>query len=143
MYEELLARVPLFQELAHRELRWLGDACREREYTAGQVLVRQGGGSVGLVVVVAGSVRVTERAADGIEHELGRLEAGAIWGETALLEEAPCPVTLTALEPTQVIVLPIWDFRTTLRESPDLAIHLLAVLSRRLHEGPPGERQES
>ena len=132
MYEELLAGVPLLQELSHRELTWLGDACRERDYAPDAVLARQGGGSLGLVLVVAGSVRLTQRQDDGADRDLGRLTPGAVWGEAALLEEAPCPVTLTAVETTRAVVLPIWDFRTTLREYPDLANHLLAMLSRRL-----------
>jgi CRP-like cAMP-binding protein len=130
MYENLLGHVSLFHDLARRELLWLGDACRERDYLRGQVLMQQGGG--GLVLVVAGSVRVSEGGDDGTERELGRLDPGAVWGEMTLLEEVSYPVTLTALTDTHVVVLPAWDFRTTLREYPDLAIHLLAVLSRRL-----------
>ena len=40
--------------------------------------------------------------------------------------------TITAIEPTRALVLPIWDFRLTLRDFPDLAIHLIAILGLRL-----------
>jgi hypothetical protein len=38
-----------------------------------------------------------------------------------------------------VLALPIWDFRLTLRDVPDLAIHLIAILGQRLRssERPP------
>jgi CRP/FNR family transcriptional regulator, cyclic AMP receptor protein len=131
MYEELLARVPLFQDLSRRELAWLDDACRERDYTPGEVLARQGG--VGLLIVVEGSARITQHPEYPAETELeiGRLGPGAVWGESALLEDARGTATVTAIEPTRAVVLPIWDFHLTLRAYPDLAIHLLVALSRR------------
>jgi CRP/FNR family transcriptional regulator, cyclic AMP receptor protein len=133
MYEELLARVPLFKDLSRRELAWLDDACRERDYAPGEVLVRQGGGGVGLLIVVEGNARITRRPehATEAEPEIGRLGPGAVWGESALLEDAPGTATITAMEPTRAVVLPVWDFHATLREYPDLAIHLLVTLSRR------------
>jgi CRP-like cAMP-binding protein len=131
MYEDLLARVPLFRDLSRRELTWLDDACRERAYAPGEVLAHQGSG-VGLFIVLEGCARVTrqEDAAEA-EPKIGRLVPGAVWGESALLGDVPGAATVTALEPTRAMVLPIWDFRATLRECPDLAIHLLATLSCR------------
>ncbi len=41
MYEELLARASLFRDLSPRELTWLGDACRERDYAPGEHIQRQ------------------------------------------------------------------------------------------------------
>jgi CRP-like cAMP-binding protein len=144
VYEELLARVPLFRELARRELAWLADACRERAYGPNEVLVRQGAGAVGLFIVLEGSARIAQQVTPGVEAEpeLARLSPGGVWGESTLLEDEPCAATVTALEPTRALVLPIWDFHLTLREYPDLAIHLLTTLGRRgkderSHGAPP------
>jgi CRP/FNR family cyclic AMP-dependent transcriptional regulator len=134
MYEELLAQAPLFQDLSRRELAWLGDACREREYARGDVLVRQGGGGVGLFILTSGSVRITARHEDGegAEREIGAVGSGAVLGERALLEDGPSAASVTAVEPSRALVLRTWDFEVTLREYPDLAIHLLTILSQRL-----------
>jgi hypothetical protein len=43
MYEDALARAPLFHDISHRELSWLSEACRERVYPIGTALVEQGG----------------------------------------------------------------------------------------------------
>ncbi len=131
MYEALLARVPLFQELSRRELALLADACRERDYAPGEVLAHRGVG-VGLLIVVEGSARVARRLehATGAELEVDRLGQGAVWGESMLLEIASSMTTIIALEPTHAVVLPVWDFHAVLRDNPDLAIHLLATLSR-------------
>ena len=133
MYEDMLATVPLFQNLSWRERSWLGDACRERDYAPGDDLQRQDGAGVnGLIIVMSGSVRLSRRDNDATEHNLGVLAAGAALGEQALLDDAPASATITAIEPTRALVLPIWDFRLTLRDFPDLAIHLIAILGLRL-----------
>ena len=143
MYEDVLAMVPLFRDLSWRECSWLGDACREREYAPGDCLQRQNStGALGLIIVMTGSVRLSrieDRNEDhsedsAIEHDLGEFAAGAVMGEQTLLEDIPALATITALEPTRALVLPIWDFRMTLRDFPDLAIHLIAVLGQRLRE---------
>lgn len=134
MYEKLLSQVPLFQALSHRELAWLDIACRERDYAAGDALVRKGDGiGVGLFIVTSGSVRFDQcQEIVDDECEIKEFGVGAILGENALLEDAPSEVTITAAEPTHVVTIPIWDFRETMREYPDLAIHLLAFLGQRL-----------
>lgn len=58
----------------------------------------------------------------------------------ALLDELPRSATATAIQPTRVLVLAVWDFWAILREVPDIAYRLLVVLSRRVrvaeeHEG--------
>ncbi len=52
----------------------------------------------------------------------------------SLLDDLPRTASVVALEPTRALVIPVWDFRAALRESPDIAIKLLGVLSRRLRK---------
>jgi CRP/FNR family cyclic AMP-dependent transcriptional regulator len=134
MYEDVLAQVPLFSDLSPRELELIGRACKEREYPASATLLRQGETGVGLFVIVSGRVRVTQRLDDGTERELRTMGRGDVLGEMSLLDDLPRSATATALESTRALVLPVWEFRAALRESPDIGIKLLAVLSRRLRQ---------
>ena len=134
MYDDVLAQVPLFSNLSKRELDLLGKSCREREYAAGAALMRQGETGVGLFVLVSGSVRVSQHQEGGAEHDLNTLSRGDVLGEMSLLDDLPRSATVVALEPTKALVLPVWDFRAALRESPDIGISLLSVLSRRLRQ---------
>lgn len=134
MHEEVLAQVPLFKDLAPRDLQILGASCREREYPAGAVLLRQGETGVGLFVIEEGRVRVTQVREGGQEHELALLGKGDVVGEMSLLDDLPRSATATALEPTRALIMPVWDFRAVLRDTPDIGIKLLAVLSRRLRQ---------
>jgi CRP/FNR family cyclic AMP-dependent transcriptional regulator len=130
---ETLARVDLFSTLTARELQVLAQSCQERKYSVGTTIIRQGDVGVGLYVLRSGKARVTRsNNADRAEEQLGIVEAVDVLGEMALLDDLPRSATVAALEDVDALLLPIWEFRATLRNHPDIALKLLAVLSRRL-----------
>lgn len=131
-YIAILARVPLFVDLSKRELQHLSVACRQRDYAAGEVLVRQGEPGAGLFVVVSGQVQITQHHDDATSQAMSTAGPGDIFGEMALLDDQPRSATATALEPTRVLLLPVFDFRAALHEDGDISVRLLSVLSRRL-----------
>ena len=133
MYEDILARVDLFSDLTKEELGAIGNSCQQRTYPAGTVLIKQGDTGVGLYILTKGRVRVTqEQDPDRAEKELGINGPGDVFGEMALLDDLPRSATVTAIDDVTALLLPVWEFRTTLRSHPDIALKLLAVLSRRL-----------
>ena len=71
---------------------------------------------------------------DRAEEELDVVGAGSVLGEMALLDDLPRSATVTAIEDVTALLLPVWEFRTTLQSHPDIAIRLLGVLSRRLRK---------
>lgn len=132
MYEDTLAQVPLFQSLTRRELQVLSVNCRERDYPAGAVLLRQGETGVGLFIIIQGAVHVTQTTPEGETRDLGDFTKGAVLGEMSLLDDMPRTATVIATEDTRALVIPVWDFRAALREAPEVSIKLLGVLSQRL-----------
>ena len=135
MYEDTLARVDLFKGLEKKDLRILAASCQERKYPAGSTLIKQGDTGVGLYVIISGKVRITQaNNPDRAEEELDVMGAGSVLGEMALLDDLPRSATVTALEDVTALLLPVWEFRTTLQSHPDIAVRLLAVLSRRLRK---------
>lgn len=135
MYEDTLARVDLFNGLDKKELQVLGRSFQERKYSAGTTLIKQGDTGVGLYIITKGTVRITHSSsAGGAEKELGTQGAGSVLGEMALLDDLPRSATVTAVDDVTALLLPVWEFRSTLRSYPDIAIKLLAVLSRRLRK---------
>ncbi len=135
MNEEALARVDLFSTLDKKELQLLAKNCQERTYGAGTTIFSQGDTGVGLYIIESGKVRVTiAHNPDRAEEELALLGSGAVVGEMALLDEMPESATVSAVEDTTALLLPVWEFRGILRAHPDIALKLLAVLSRRLRK---------
>jgi CRP/FNR family cyclic AMP-dependent transcriptional regulator len=135
MNEETLAHVDLFSTLDKKELQVLDKSCQERTYGAGATIFTQGDAAAGLYVVKSGKIRLTQaNDPDRAEVEIGVMGPGEVMGEMALLDDLPRSATATAVDEVDVLVLPVWDFRGILRQHPDMALKLLASLSRRLRK---------
>ncbi len=128
---DYLGKVPLFTSLDHKDLMTLAASARERQYQPGEEIVRQNDTGVGLFVLTSGQVRVTQDR-QGTSYDLGVLEHGQVFGELSLLDDLPRTATITAIEPSSVIIVPIWDFRAALRDNPTMALNLLSSLSQRI-----------
>ena len=132
MYEDQLARVPLFASLNKRELQRVATVCRQRVYPPATPLVWQGTPGAAFFVIESGRVRILQQRQDGDMHELTVLGPGDTFGEMALLDDLPRSATALAAEPTVALALPAWEFRALLKEEPEISLKLLAVLSARL-----------
>ena len=130
-----LAGVDIFQGVDQKDLRRLESRGRRRRFEAGEVLLQEGETAIALFAVLSGRVRVTQRTADGQERELRTIGPGGTFGEMALFTDwARRSATITAIEPTECLVLHRFDFLDQLRQDPEIAIHLLETLGRRLVE---------
>jgi CRP/FNR family transcriptional regulator, cyclic AMP receptor protein len=135
MSEDILAHVDLFSTLNKKELQELTKSCQERSYPAGTTILSQGDTGVGLYVLKSGKVRVIQaNNPDRAETELAVVGPGDVLGEMALLDDLPRSASVVAIEDVTALLLPIWEFRSILRSHPDIALKLLAVLSRRLRK---------
>ena len=139
MYEDALARVDLFSGLRKKELTEVAKCCREAKYSPGSVLISQGEKGLGLFILTKGTVRITRaNSPDGAEEVLGTAGMADIIGEMALLDDMPRSATVTAVDDVSVLVLPFGEFRRILRyilsADPDVALDMMAVLSRRLRK---------
>ena len=135
MHEDTLARVDLFAGLEKKDLQQLAAACRERTYSAGSKLIKQGDIGAGLYVITHGTVHITrETDPDKPELDLGTVGSGNVLGEMSLLDDLPRSASVTAVSDVTALLLPVWEFRTTLRSYPDIALRLLSTLSRRLRK---------
>ncbi len=135
MNEDILARVDLFSTLTKKELQTLAKSCQERSYSAGTTLFSQGDTGVGLYVIKSGKVRIMLATdPDKAEEEIRVLGPGEVLGEMALLDDLPRSASVIAVDDVTALLLPIWEFRSTLHSHPDISVKLLGVLSRRLRK---------
>jgi len=135
MYEDTLAHVELLSNLDKKELQVLSKSCQERKYSAGSTLIKQGDTGVGLYVIISGHVKTTQaKNPDRAEVDLGTYGPGNVLGEMALLDDLPRSATVTAVDDVTALLLPVWEFRATVRDHPEIALKLLAVLSKRLRK---------
>ncbi len=124
---DLLKTVPLFASCSKRELTLLGRIVEEKEYSAGEVICREGESGLGLFIVTEGE---TEVEVGGRKRR--QLGPGAFFGEIALLDGGPRSATVTATSPVRILMVPAWSFNAALKSQPELAIKMLKEVCRRV-----------
>jgi CRP/FNR family cyclic AMP-dependent transcriptional regulator len=130
---ELLARVPLFEDFSPEELRWVGEAAQQRTFAEGENLFEIGEPGHSLFIVTAGTVQVLHphRAA---AFQLARIGPGEFIGEMSLLDDSPRSATAKALCEVEALVLDKADFHRLVLSKPEVGLHLLGVMSRRMRQ---------
>lgn len=125
-----LKRMPLFAHLdderGEMELYQVAKIVEEKTFGAGEWLFGQGQSSDRLYYILEGQVRLTRVDPDGVTHELGVRDAGAMFGETGLLVGDYHDVTAVALTAARVLYLLRTDFVELYNQRPHLR-HKLKV----------------
>ena len=124
---EAIRTIPLFARCTSKELRLIAARVDVVDFRAGKVLTRQGSQGRECFVLLAGTVNV-ER--DG--NRLATLGPGDIIGEASLIARMPRTATVVAANDGQALVLTDRDFAQLVRDVPDLALHVLEAIGRRL-----------
>jgi len=124
---ELLRSVWLFETCTRLELNQLVTLTAVREVGAGQHLSRKGDPPREFMVLVEGKAEVVRHG-----EALASLGPGDFVGEMSLLDRTERVATVTALEPTRLLVMTGASFDLLLRDQPSFARNLLVVVSRRL-----------
>lgn len=128
----LLARIPVFADLAPRDLDELARAAYVKRLAPREELCRKGAPGSQVYVVVRGRLRVLATSADGSDVLFGIMDPGEVVGELALLAGGRRTATVVAIEECELLGLDRRDFLALLRSRPALAVRLLEVLAERL-----------
>jgi CRP/FNR family transcriptional regulator len=127
---ETLASVQLFSRLSRRNLSRLARATHEHTYDPGTVLTTEGQkGGVGFFVIVDGKARVDIKG-----KRVKILGSGDYFGEMALIDDGPRSAVVTAETDLRCLVLTDFQFRTFVKENPEVAWALLQALVQRVRE---------
>ena len=126
--EAQLASVPLLAGLDDRVRRRLAQIGKRRTYAADEAIVKERTTGTALYVILSGRVRV-ERGG----NQVGELAAGDFFGELALIEEEPRSASVIAVDETECLLFPAWEFRALLDEQPQIAVAIMRALIERIH----------
>jgi len=97
MYEELLAKVSILENLDAWERLTVADALEAVSYEDGKDVVKQGERGDDFFIVVSGNATVTQsRQEGGASEEVGQLGPSDYFGEIALMLDRPRAATVTA-----------------------------------------------
>ncbi len=126
--QEMLRRVPLFEDLDMASLTRISSLLRSRIFSPGDVLARQGDHADHMVFVLSGTL---EANLNGTVREL---TPGEFFGEIALLNESRWYMTVTAATRVQVMLLDTADLYHLISENPVIGDHLMEHAATRLDE---------
>jgi len=129
---DLVAHVPLFAGLAPAELGRLAALTRRRRYRAGDTVFHEGDAGTALYLVQEGEVKIVLTSAEGKEVVVALLGRGDVFGEFALLDGAPRSADAVTTVASDLLSIERTEFLRFLTEQPQVAVSLLAELSRRL-----------
>jgi CRP/FNR family transcriptional regulator len=128
----LLARVPVFDELADGDLQRVADVAVPRHFAAGEAVFHEGDDSDTCYIVQTGHARALREHADGRQITLATFGPGDIFGELAMFGDERRSATVEAIDELDVVGILGGDMRRLMREHPDIAVKLSISLGRRL-----------
>ena len=131
--EDTLKGVELFADLPDEDLRRLSKLVVQRQYKAGEIIVRENEAGVAFYVVASGRVEAVRGLSRGTGQVVATFGPEDFFGEMALFDNQVRSTSIRAIEDTECLVLTSWDFRAELQAGNcRIAIALLGVLARRV-----------
>jgi CRP/FNR family transcriptional regulator, cyclic AMP receptor protein len=131
---ELLARVPVFAELAPSDLERVAEVAVPRRFSPRQVVFREGDDSDTCYIVRGGHARALREHGDGRQITLATFGPGDIFGELAMFDDERRSATVEAVDGLDCVAILGSDMRGLLRKHPDISVKLVIALGRRLRE---------
>jgi CRP-like cAMP-binding protein len=140
---DTLRHIPLLSGLNESEFRQIADVIRQREYAPGEYIIRQGGESRDLWIVMAGQCEVVRRLKPGEENHqpteslvLAVLEPYSHFGEMSFFHPAPHSADVRARGPVELIQITHADYADMIHEGVwaafKLAYNVVQQLAERL-----------
>ena len=126
---DVLARLPLFENLSKRDLGQIAAKTVEMERPSGTMLTRSGRDGGLMFVILDGEAEVEK---DGVV--LGRLGPGDVIGELSLIDGQPRSANVRAITDMNVLELAHDDFQSLVDSSPKFVQSLLRALSLRIRD---------
>jgi CRP-like cAMP-binding protein len=124
---ESLRRVALFADLDDDELAQLALNFKERHFTTGKTIVKEGADGAAFFLIESGEAAVSVRGA-----ERASLAAGDYFGEIALIDEDVRSATITATSDLVCYGLTLWEFRPLVVANGLIGWKLLHSLAKKL-----------
>jgi len=128
-YHEMLARLPLFEQLADEHRERVLAAGNERAFERGEIVFHEGEQAEALFVVLSGQVKLVRYSPKGRELLLHLVHPGQTFAEAALFSGNTYPATAEVMEPSRVWNIPRAALAELLREGPELALAMLGSVS--------------
>ncbi|HEX9401538.1 MAG TPA: cyclic nucleotide-binding domain-containing protein [Anaeromyxobacter sp.] len=137
---EALQKAPLFREFTETGLKIFAAIALEKELSAGTPLFVENMVGESLFIVKSGSVKLTQKTADG-EKELAVVGAGEHLGELALLGKSVRLVSAVAATACEVLEITQRDFARLQPQKPQACLKLALAIAQDLAQRVADNRE--
>ncbi|NMC50306.1 MAG: Crp/Fnr family transcriptional regulator [Desulfovibrio sp.] len=127
-----VAALTLFSGLDPDKIAALAAVAELRRRQKGRLLFRTGEQADGFYGVASGKVRIYRSSPSGKEHILHVFGPGEAFAEVVVFQGGVFPADAQTLEDSELLFFPRRGFVALLRDDPELAMGMLALLSSRL-----------
>ena len=129
---QLLRTVSYFGNLDDAALVLVARSAIRRVYDEGQVVLLEGEPCAGLYIVESGWLKAIKIGLDGREQVLQMLKPGDAFNLISIFTDAPNQATVTALESSQVWIIPRNYLLALVAEQPAFALQVVKDLAGRV-----------
>jgi serine phosphatase RsbU (regulator of sigma subunit) len=130
---DLIRNLPFLRGANPEVLSHLAQVALQRDFQAGEVVMKEGSTDRQLYVIIDGLVEVVKGAAPN-EMRLAQRGAGEFIGEMALIEDLPRFATVRVVQPTRLLEFSEEALHAVLLEQPLLLYRTIRGLMARLRE---------
>jgi pyruvate,water dikinase len=124
---ELIGCVPFFANMSPRDVEGIAALFKERRFSAGDTIIKEGAGGAAFFVIESGEASVSIGG-----RSLSKLRKGDYFGELALIDEGARSATVTAETDLLCYGLTYWEFRPLVQNNAAISWNLLRTLAQRL-----------
>jgi CRP-like cAMP-binding protein len=122
-----LQRVPLFADLSKQEVQQIARLFKERRFSEGETVIKEGSGGAAFFVIESGEATVF---IGGKKHTT--LKSDDFFGEIAMIDEGTRMATITAATELVCYGLTYWDFRPLVEANGVIGWKLLQRMAKML-----------
>jgi len=120
----------LLEELTEQEKRGIEQRCHKRTYSRNETILDKGSQSREVFFVLKGSVSVITFSPAGREVTLAAVKGGDFFGELAAIDGQPRSASVSAIEKTEIAIMPPDLFNELVRTRAIVSFRLLERLAR-------------
>ena len=135
----------LFKDFTDKEIAILSKYVDEKNYPAATPLFLENMKGEAMYILVSGTVQFSKMLSEGETKTLTTMGAGDFFGEMALVEDGPRPVTAMVVQEAQMLLIKRSGFEQLMEENPKVAVKvtigMYKTLSDRIRESSPKIQQ--
>lgn len=124
---DMLEKSTLWSGLDKQDFKAIVKISKQQKFLSGDTIVKKGEEGAGFYLVLDGAVEIRS---DG--NTLSKLGPGQFFGEMSVVDTQPRSADVVAVEPSRVLFLSAWAFKSLVSERPRIAVKMLQEFVRRL-----------